>query len=109
MSASVLIAEVCVATLLHKLHKCMECTTLSYVDDINILVANSDLLDKAIRSVLDFIQAFRLELSVLKTVVWGGRPRLLFSLSCDTWFFDGHECDIPGCGLACYAWMPTNT
>ena len=71
MATSVLLAELNIACLVRKLHACAVCTTIVYVDDINVIAFSLWEVKKCLDIVMDFIHAFRLSLSRMKSSLWG--------------------------------------
>ena len=71
MASSVLLAELNVACLVRKLHCAVECHTIVYVDDINVVTHSLPNLQRCLDVVLDFIAVFRLSLSIMKSALWG--------------------------------------
>ena len=81
LSASVL-EELAQASggVLRKMHACVACDSLSYIDDINVVTGDTRTLEACILLVLEFVATFRLSLSHTKTMLWGTSPAPLRSL-----------------------------
>ena len=71
LATSVLLAEVIVSALVHKLHMCAHCATIVYVDDINVITHTLDAARRCLEVVLDFVHSLHLSLSIAKSALWG--------------------------------------
>ena len=80
MASSVLFAELNVACLVHKLQACVQCSTVVYVDDISVITSSLGDLRSALLIVLHFVRTFRLNLSLLKSALWGTNPQELLQV-----------------------------
>ena len=81
LSTSVLLAELNMSCLLHKLHACVQCRTIVYVDDVNVITSSLENLHKSLAIVCDFVHTFCLSLAKLKSSLWGCDRAALESVS----------------------------
>ena len=71
LSSSVLLAEVMIAALMHKVTLIERCSSVAYVDDIGFMTQQVQALRRIISIVCAFSSDFELTLAAAKTVVWG--------------------------------------
>ena len=86
MASSVILAEICLAPLIWKLHRCCRVDTICYVDDLTMVTDTSSMLKKVIGILLRYVADLSLVISKEKSGLWGSNMIELESIACEQGF-----------------------